>query len=90
MLFEEAMMKYLFDVDRDIAYGQRPVSGAWCDVVVDWGQRGRLGDNAVKQRAQWVVEAIYPGQDFSLFFQDLPPPNAMREGESRCDNLALF
>jgi hypothetical protein len=90
MLFEEAMMKYLFNIDRDIAYVQRPVSGAWCDVVVDWGQRGRLGDDAVKQRAQWVVEAIYPGQDFSLFFQDLPLPIAMREDESWCDNLALF
>lgn len=90
MLFEEAMMKYLFNIDRDIAYVQRPVSGAWCDVVVDWGQRGRLGDYTVKQRAQWVVEAIYPGQDFSLFFQDLPLPVVMRKGESWCDNLALF
>jgi hypothetical protein len=90
MLFEEAMMKYLFNVDRDIAYIQRPETGTFCEVAVDWGQRGRLGDTGVKQRAQWVVEAIYPDQDFSLFFQDLPLPLSMREGESWCDNLALF
>lgn len=90
MLFEEAMMKYLFNIDRDIAYVQRPVLGEWCDVVVDWGQRGRIGDSSVKQRAQWVVESIYPGMDFSLFFQGLSLPLAMRTGESWCDNLALF
>lgn len=90
MLFEEAMMKYLFNIDRDIAYIPRLETGSYCDVAIDWGQRGRVGDNTVKQRAQWVVEAIYPGQDFSLFFQNLPLPLAMRTKESWCDNLALF
>jgi hypothetical protein len=91
MLFEEAMMKILFGIDRDIAYTNRPEGEASCDDYrVAWGERGRIGDTAVKERAQWVVAAIYPARDFSLFFQDLAAPMAMRSDESWCDNLVLF
>ncbi len=91
MLFEEAMMKFLFDIDRDIAYTARPDEVAACsDFIVAWGMRGRLGDSVVKDRARFVVEAIYPGRDFSLFFQGLPAPTMMRPDESWCENLALF
>jgi hypothetical protein len=52
MLFEEAMMKYLFSIDRDIAYTNRPATGSNCDAYrVAWGVRGRLGDSDVKARA---------------------------------------
>lgn len=92
MLFEEAMMKYLFNIDRDVAYSNRPsVDEIYCeDLFVAWGERGRVGSTDVKERAQLVVEAIYPGRDFSLFFQDLAAPTAMRRGEDWCENLALF
>ena len=91
MLFGEAMMKYLFNIDRDIAYSNRPPSTGNCDdYIVGWGMRGRIGDSNVKTRAQLVVSAVYPGADFSLFFQNLAVPLFMRSGESWCDNLALF
>ncbi len=90
MLFSEAMMKYLFDVDRDIAYTNRPASDAYCNAyIVAWGMRGRIGDINVKDRAQFVVSRIYPGQDFSLFFQNLALPVFMRTGENWCDNIVL-
>ncbi|MGK0441297.1 MAG: hypothetical protein ACJA0N_001095 [Pseudohongiellaceae bacterium] len=91
MLFSEAMMKYFFDVDRDIAYTNRPGDNAFCDdYIVGWGMRGRMGDVNVKDRAQFVVESVYADLDFSLFFQNLPAPIMMRAGETWCDNLAVF
>ena len=91
MLFSEAMMKYLFNIDRDVAYSSRPINDEDCDdYVIGWGMRGRIGDTDVKARAQLVVAAVYPGQDFSLFFQNLSAPKFMRVDESWCDNLAIF
>ncbi len=90
MLFGEAMMKYLFDVDRDIAYTNRPGDNAFCeDYIVAWGVRRRIGDDNVKYRAQFVVESIYPGEDFSLFFQNLSYPEPMRLGDDWCENIFL-
>lgn len=90
MLFSEAMMKFLFDIDRDIGYAEKPADEAYCDdYIVAWGMRGRIADAEVKARAQFVVAAMYPDLDFSLFFQDLAPPTIMRVGESWCDNLLL-
>ena len=69
MLFEEAMVKYLFNYDRDIAYTNRPPENAYCeDYIVAWGQRGRIGDEDVKERAAFVVAAVYPGRDFKSVF----------------------
>jgi hypothetical protein len=92
MLFSESMMKYLFDIDRDVAYADRPASADYsCDeLIVAWGMRGRIGGNEIKPRAQFVLERVYLAYDFSLFFQDLALPKMMRVDESWCDNLALF
>lgn len=91
MLFSEAMMKNLFNIDRDIGYASRPGANPQCDdYIIQWGMRGRIGDSNVKARAQFVVSQIYLGRDFSLFFQNLPAPIFMRNGEGWCDNLVLF
>ncbi len=91
MLFQEAMMKYLFDVDRDIAYIDVPVGDDLIcdDYIVAWGQRGRIGDSEVKTRAQFVVEEVYLDQDFSLFFQDLAYPSDLQINANWCEALVL-
>lgn len=89
MLFEEAMMKYLFDVDRDVAVTTNPEDISCATVIVGWGQRGRIGDSEVKQRAQFVLEQVYLGASFSMFFQSLPAPTDMYEDVSWCTNLFL-
>lgn len=91
MLFSEAMMKYLFDVDRDVGYTNRPLAdNPVCDdYIVAWGMRSRIADSNVRDRAEFVVSAVYPSENFSLFFQGLAPPQFMRPGDDWCDNLVL-
>lgn len=90
MLFEEAMMKYHFDADRDVAFSVAPADETNCqDYLIGWGVRHRLGDVNVKTRAAWTVSELLPTGSFSLFFQDFPLPIAMVQGVNWCDNLLL-
>lgn len=75
MLFERAMMMYFFDVEHDVAYLCSPGQADNCgNYRVGWGVRHRIGDTIVKERAQFVAEAIFPDIEFDLFFQNLPVP----------------
>lgn len=91
MLFEEAMMKYHFDVDRDIAFTDRPLSAdPGCDdYLVQWGVRNRLGEATVKPRAEWVVGELLPESDLSVFFAGFPEPTSMSNDQGWCENLTL-
>jgi hypothetical protein len=91
MLFEEAMMKYFFDIDRDIAFTQVPADPAKCsDYIVEWGNRNRVGEEDVIARAEFVVTEMLPGLlDSSLFFDELPFPTPMQTGLDWCSNLEL-
>jgi hypothetical protein len=60
MLFEEIMMLYSFDVDRDVAITNLPDSNFCDDYIVSWGQRNRVLEPAVSNRALFVVERILP------------------------------
>ncbi len=88
MLFEEAMMKYHFDVDREMAFTTVVGDETRCaDHLIGWGNHGRIGDTDVKSRAQFVASEILPGEDFSLFFQNLAYPAEMAEGNTWCGIL---
>ncbi len=90
MLFSEAMMKYHFEIDRDIAYTPDPTEATECSAyIVEWGNRNRIGDPEVKIRAQFVVSNLLPEGDFDLFFQDLELPTPMQNGVDWCSNLQL-
>ncbi len=85
MLFEETMMKYHFDVDRQMAFTTAPDSNSCADYIIGWGNHGRLGDTDVRARAQWVHGELLPdGEDLSLFFQDLAFPFEMTPGDDWC------
>ena len=61
-LFEAAMMKAIFDVDVHYAFTNLPADPEdyGCDeLLVGWGERNRLGDPAVAERAGWAVASIY-------------------------------
>ncbi len=87
MLFEEAMMKYFFNIDRDIAYTSAPEGDNCSEYLVKWGVRNRIGDSDVKPRALFVVEEIFPSVELSMFFQDLSYPNTMTIDESWCASI---
>lgn len=60
MLFEELMMLYNFDIDRDVAVTNNPDSGQCADYLVAWGQRNRILDTAVGHRALFIAQKVIP------------------------------
>lgn len=91
MLFEEAMMKRFFDIDRDVAFvSATPGVTVDCsNSIIGWGVRLRIGDSDVKSRAQFVVNELLPTLSTDLFFQDLPAPSSLSVGEKWCESIAL-
>lgn len=92
MLFEEAMMLYLFGIDRDVGVTNRPPSGAPCgDYVVEWGVRNRVTNAEVRRRAVHVVEAVLPeaavAVEQHLLGEMAPTP--MIVGDDWCTNRLL-
>jgi hypothetical protein len=86
MLFEEVMMKYHYNVDREMAFTDAPLNdGSFCDdYVVRWGQRNRIGDPLVKARAQKVVGQLLGRTDTFVYFAILPTPRFMVNGSDWC------
>jgi len=85
MLFENAMMKFLFNIDYEVAFSDAPNDERYCnDYIVQWGQRNRIGEPGVKERAQRIVAEILPGLDTDMFFQDLTLPEDMLTGVDWC------
>lgn len=92
MLFEEAMMKYFFNADHDVAYTTAPQEGeeGLCSgYPMEWGVRNRLGDSAVKARAEFVVNKIYPNLDTEAFFENFPLPQDLNLDGNWCDSIVL-
>lgn len=91
MLFEILMMHARFGVELDHAVTNQPrgdnVTGD--DYIVTWGQRNRLGEHSVRERARYAVARLLPEVSLDAYIDALPPPRDMREGESWNANLAL-
>ncbi len=91
MLFESVMLRARFGVERDIAVTNNPqgdsVSGA--DYIVEWGQRNRVGDPAIKERARYAVARLLPEVSLDAYIDAMPGPREMRQGENWNQNLDL-
>lgn len=75
MLFETAMMKYLYDADYELAFTDVPEDPQYCQFyIIGWGVHNRVGDSNVKARAQFVVSELLPSLNTDMFFQELEPP----------------
>ncbi|MCH1931832.1 hypothetical protein L9G16_16775 [Shewanella sp. A25] len=89
MLFEEAMMSYRYQILRDVAVTNAPDVVNSDTVIVDWGQRGRIGDDSLQARAALVIDGILPELDGDTLVAALPEPIAMQSGKSWRANLSL-
>ena len=89
MLFEEFMMSYRHGIRYDIAftnvYRDGMPSG---QVLVAWGQRGRIAEAAIKPRIKLVLAQVAPWIDPAVV-DSLPAPQMMRAGQSWDANLVL-
>ena len=90
MLFEEVMMKYHYNIDRELAFTDAPpATNATCaNLVVRWGVRNRIGNPLVKSRAQLIVNKVLGVADASVYFAALPAPRSMTNGIDWCKNLS--
>jgi hypothetical protein len=89
MLYEEFMMTSRQNVQLDIAFGNKFQSGMSGDqIIIAWGQRGRIADPAVKPRIKLVLARIAPWID-PAEVDSLPAPLLMRSGSTWNNNLVL-
>lgn len=91
MLFEELMMKNRFNIVRDVAITNQPTGDniTSSDYVVKWGQRGRIGDNKLRERVLFSASRVLPEFDSESAMEAVPAPIQMIEGDSWIDNLTI-
>lgn len=90
MTFEEFMMFRNHGFRRDVAITDKMTStSTGSTLTVRWGQRGRIGEAAVRPRAQFAVTQLAPWINAPTEIAALPAPIAMRPGDSWTGNLIL-
>jgi hypothetical protein len=89
MLFEEFMMSYRHGIQYDTAYSNLYQPGMTADqLLVAWGERGRIAEPAIKPRIKLVLQRVAPWIDPAMV-DTLPAPIMMRAGASWEANLNL-
>lgn len=89
MLFEEFMMSYRHKVQYDIAFTNLYTQGmTGAQVLVGWGERGRIAEEAIKPRVKLVLQRIAPWISTAAV-DGLPAPVMMTVGASWDANLAI-
>jgi len=87
MLFEEFMMYHRHGIQYDVGYTNVFRDGMTNnDLIVAWGQRGRIGATGIKPRIRQVLARIAPWVDAGAV-DSLPAPLQMRVGVSWEANL---
>lgn len=93
MLFEEAMMDILYDVQRDVAFTSVPGNAAdigFCDSYqVGWGMRGRIAATKVLPRAKFVVAELLPERNYSQQLDQLQKPSLLNTNKDWCESVQL-
>ncbi|MBZ2206689.1 hypothetical protein [Massilia soli] len=89
MLFEEFMMVYRHGIRYDIAFTNALRDGMpSSQVLVAWGQRGRIAEAAIKPRIKLVLAQVAPWIDPAVV-DTLPAAQLMRVGQTWDANLVL-
>lgn len=83
MALEEFLMQRRLGLARDFAIAPRPGNS-----VVQWGQRGRIGEPALRPRLRFIVAQLTPWID-PAEVDRLAAPIAMRAGDTWAGNLVL-
>jgi hypothetical protein len=91
MLFEELMMQNRFGVMRDVAITNQPTGNAisGSDYIVTWGQRGRIGDDKLRDRVLFSASRVLPEFDSQAAMALVYKPIEMIEGDNWVENLTI-
>ncbi|MBB1382704.1 hypothetical protein H5071_12280, partial [Shewanella sp. SR41-2] len=74
---------------RDMAITDKPEDATGSTIVVEWGQRGQVGQPELYDRASYVLSQILPEVDVSQVMDGLPAPVALVKGQTWAQNLVL-
>lgn len=86
MLFEEVMMKYFFNADRDFVVTSPPDVDKNCNsYLIGWGLRNRVYDPNVLVRARFVVDEIFPNTIPESFYQQFMEPTELPVNIGWCE-----
>ncbi|KGJ88723.1 hypothetical protein [Thalassotalea sp. ND16A] len=88
ILFESLMMSLRYGVQRDTAVTTPPDPNPSKHVIVAWGQRGRIAEPGISERAAYVTGRLLPEFDLDLI-DSLPSPIQMTPGLDWWENLAI-
>jgi len=90
MLAEEFWMAYRHGVRRDVAMTNTLTNDSQTarDLIVAWGQRGRIGASEVRERVAFVLSEVAPWLPADAV-QTLPEPVLMASGKDWVTNLDL-
>lgn len=91
MLFEELMMQSRFGVNRDVAITNQPSGDniSSTDYIVTWGQRGRIGDDKLRERVVFSASRALPEFDSQSAINSVTSPIQMVKGNNWLDNLNI-
>ena len=92
MLVEEFFMQKNHGIRRDVAITDKITPATTGNtLIVRWGQRGRVGEPAVRTRVDFSVRRLAPWvlTTDPNAVSNLPPPIPMRAGESWNANVEL-
>ncbi|PCI73203.1 MAG: hypothetical protein COB38_01435 [Gammaproteobacteria bacterium] len=84
MLAEEYLMTYRFGVLYD-----QGITGLAPDYIISTAERGRVGHDRTKSRAEYVVANILPSVNLVEASAQIPQPSTLTSGISWWDALAL-
>lgn len=89
--FDELMLLYWFDLERDNAITGKPAmpSSNDNDYLIAWGQRSRVRDALVKQRALFAQQRILPSLDLSAWAAALPAPVELTIGAGWAESIVV-
>ncbi len=89
MLFEEAMMSYRYQILRDVAVTNKPAILTADSLIIDSGQRGRIAQDSLENRAALVIDEMLPELNGISLVESLPEPINMVQGQSWRQTLAI-
>jgi hypothetical protein len=92
MLFDSFMMYARYGIYRDIAVTNKPQGDNIfaSDYIVNWGQRGRIGEQSIKPRVKFVASRVLPDFfDAPVVIDNLSPPIQMVKGDNWIENLTI-
>ncbi len=87
-LVERFMMLYRLGVSSDVGVFTRATFDSR-DYLLTWGQRNRINDAHVQQRADYAVSRVFPNLDVPAAQAAMPAPQALPAGQGWFDVLTV-